>query len=133
VIVEVTHEVSVDLDEVVLRQAMRPIISPYGRDAGACAFTVASSDERVWHVLFVALQRLDNPLPIPGIKGVLELDPFRDGGLLILGVQLGSKNWFLPYAPIASLDRTIFLQALDFNPILSVMQFGSRTGVLYYK
>lgn len=77
-------------------------------------------------MLYAAMQRLSKPLQIPGFTGLLELDPFRDGGLILVASGLQTAGAGFPRKVVSQLGRTIYFQAVEANVLLQQLRLGAR-------
>lgn len=112
------------IDEIVVRPVQLPAL--VFDDTRVYAYDQAL---RHFLVAYASLQRLSTPITLPGWQGGFDLDPFREGGLVYVGLGVSDPGRpatlvILPPA-VSFLGRTIYLQAID----LTGQVFGSRLGV----
>jgi hypothetical protein len=124
-----TRERDAQIDDIVVR----PVRDPHIRLTSFCTGpnnTVweVRGDRRVVHAMYVSLQRLEPGVRIPGFEGLLELDPVRDGGLFFVAAAVSDLTVLIPRQHLVTLGRTLYAQAISVNPLLNVLQLGSRTA-----
>ncbi len=66
------------------------------------------------------------PISLPGIHGLLELDPTRDGGLVLLASGIGTAELRLRRGTVSVLGRELHFQAVQVDVASNRVQLGSR-------
>lgn len=77
-------------------------------------------------LIYAALQRPRSPISLPGIHGLLELDPTRDGGLVLLASGIGTAELRLRRGSVSVLGRELHFQAVQVDVASNRVQLGSR-------
>lgn len=87
-------------------------------------------------VPMLSLQRLETGIRFPGIAGELQLDPWRDGGVIFLPPALGGEHepvlrWLTMYMPWAHIPKqTLYAQVLQLTPMPAL---SNRDALLKFR